>query len=115
MSLHQERLQAEFKRALSEAMREIKDPRLSKMCSITNVELTKDLKHAKAYVSIYDEEDLRVQSVEVLNGASAMLMHSINGKMKMRRIPNIHFVLDDSIEYSVRISKLIDEIKAKEE
>jgi ribosome-binding factor A len=113
MSLHQDRLNAEFKRVLSEAIRELKDPRLSQMCSITNVEITKDLKHAKVCVSVYDEEEKRAESIEVLQRAQGTLAKRVNQLLRIRRVPMMHFELDDSIEYSVHISKLINELNAQ--
>lgn len=112
MSLHFDKLNAEFKRALSETIREMKDPRISNIVSIMGVEITNDLRHAKVHVSIYDDEKTCLQTIEVLNNASKMIAHAMNERMIMRRIPAMRFVLDDSIEYSVHIGKLIDEINA---
>ena len=111
MSLHQQRLNAEFARALSECMRQIKDPRYCQLTSVMNVEITKDMKYAKVQVSVYDDDpEKRKQTIEVLNSAQGMLAHEMNDKLKLRRVPHMNFVLDDSIEYSVHISKLLDEL-----
>lgn len=110
MSLHLERMTTDFKRALSDGIREIHDPRLSKMCSITDLELTKDLMFCKVKMSIYDNDEKRKESLEVLNGAQGMLTKFINSRVKMRRIPRMQFILDDSSEYSVHISKIMDNI-----
>lgn len=112
MSIHTERLNAEFKRALSEAIRDtVKDPRLSALCSVAKVEITKDQKHAKVFVSVFDEDDAkRTASVEVLNAAAGVIAKELNSRIRMRRIPSLHFVLDHSIEYSVRISKVLTDL-----
>lgn len=112
MSIHSERLNAEFKRALSEVIRDtIKDPRLSPLCSVAKVEITKDQKYAKVYVSIFDaDEDRRASSVDVLNSAAGFIAKELNSRIRMRRIPVLQFVLDNSIEYSVRISKVLNEL-----
>ena len=111
MSIHTQRLGAEFKKVLSEVIRDcVKDPRLSGLCSVTNVEITKDLKHAKVFISVYDDAAGKEDSIAVLNAASGVIAHEMNCRIKMRRIPQLHFVLDDSIEYSVHISKVIDDI-----
>ena len=112
MSIHSERLNAEFKRALSEVIRDtIKDPRLSPLCSVAKVEITKDQKYAKVYVSIFDaDEDRRASSVDVLNAAAGFIAKELNSRIRMRRIPVLQFVLDNSIEYSVRISKVLNEL-----
>ena len=117
MSIHALRQEADFKRALSEVIRDcVKDPRLSGMCSITKVEITKDQKYAKIYVSVFDqEEEGRKASVEVLNSASGFIARELNSRVRMRRIPALHFVLDTSIEYSVHISQMLREIMPQED
>ncbi len=112
MSIHTERLNAEFKRALSDAIRyTIKDPRMSTLCSVAKVEITKDQKYAKVYVSLFDEDETkRAASVDVLNSAAGALARELNGRIRMRRIPNLSFVMDDSIEYSVHISKVLADL-----
>ena len=117
MSIHALRQEADFKRALSEVIRDcVKDPRLSGMCSITKVEITKDQKYAKIYVSVFgQEEEGRKASVEVLNSASGFIARELNSRVRMRRIPALHFVLDTSIEYSVHISQMLREIMPQED
>ena len=112
MSIHSERLNADFKRALSDVIRDtVKDPRLSALCSVAKVEITKDQKHAKVYVSVFDEDDAkRASSVDVLNAAAGFIAKELNSRIRMRRIPVLHFVLDNSIEYSVRISKVLNDL-----
>ena len=106
-----QRIEGEFKRALSEIiLTDIKDPRMSQMAGITGVQITKDLKYAKVLVSVYDSEIKKQSTIEALNHAEAFIRAKMNEKIKLRRIPVMTFVLDTSIEYSVRISKLIDEV-----
>ncbi|MGI6150711.1 MAG: 30S ribosome-binding factor RbfA [Christensenellales bacterium] len=117
MSIHSERLHAEFKRALSDAIRDtVKDPRLSALSSVAKVEITKDQKYAKVYISVFDEDDAkRASSVDVLNAAAGAIARELNSRIRMRRIPTLHFVLDNSIEYSVRISKVLSELGVSRE
>ena len=114
MSLHQERVNAEFKRALSEALREIKAPRMSPMVTVADVQVTKDLKYAKVRVSIYDTPEAQAESLEVLKRAQGLLKHRINSLIRIRRVPDMQFELDDSIEYSVKIASLLDSIQSEE-
>lgn len=114
MSLHNERVNAEFRRALSEAIRVIKDPRFSQMTSISDVEVSRDLKHAKVWVSIYDSEENQKETLEILNRTSGLLAHEINNRMRIRRVPQMHFELDQGIEYSVHIGKVLDDIQTKD-
>ena len=80
------------------------------------VEITKDQKYAKIYVSVFgQEEEGRKASVEVLNSASGFIARELNSRVRMRRIPALHFVLDTSIEYSVHISQMLREIMPQED
>ena len=105
------KIQGEMKRALSEIFfQEIKDPRMSPMATVSRVQVTPDLKYAKVYVSVYDTEEKRESTIVALTSAEAFIRSKVNAKIRMRRIPNMEFVLDDSIEYAVKMSKLIDEV-----
>lgn len=105
-----ERLDEEFRRAISEIIiKDIKDPRVSSMLSITRVDITPDLYYAKVYVSVYDTDVKRKATVEALNTAGGFFKSKLNKKIKIRRIPELNFILDNSIEYSIKMSKLIDE------
>lgn len=111
-AVRQDRINEVCKQSLSEAMRAMKDPRLSSMCAVTQAEVTRDLKHAKVKVSVYGTEEERKLSIEALNSAKGFLMRELAEKMQLRRVPTLHFELDNSIEYSIHISKVIDEISA---
>ena len=105
-----QRLDEEFRRALSEIIqKEIRDPRVSLMLGITRVDVTQDLYYAKVYVSVYDEEEKRLSTIEGLNSAGGFLRSKLNKMIRIRRIPELKFILDNSIEYSIHMSKLIDE------
>ena len=106
-----DKIEGEFKRALSEIiLSDIKDPRLSRMTGVMNVQITKDLKYAKVFVSVYDTEEKKLSTIEALSHAESFIRQKLNDKMKLRRMPLMTFVLDSSIEYSIHISKLIDEV-----
>ncbi len=109
------RLEGEFRRALSEIfLTDLKDPRVSAMLSVMRVEITPDLKYAKVYVSIYDTPERVDSTMEALERAEGFIRAKLNDKIKVRRIPNLAFVHDTSVEYSIHISKLIDEVTAKD-
>ena len=109
------RLEGEFRRALSEIfLTDLKDPRVSAMLSVMRVEITPDLKYAKGYVSIYDTAERVDSTMEALERAEGFIRAKLNDKIKVRRIPNLAFVHDTSVEYSIHISKLIDEVTAKD-
>ena len=109
------KIQGEFKRGLSEIfLTDIKDPRMSSMVSVTRVEITPDLKYAKVYVSIYDEPQRIKDTLEALASAEGYIRARLNDKIKLRRIPNLSFIHDASIEYGIQISKLIDEVHERD-
>lgn len=113
--LREARIDGEFRRALGELLlTEIKDPRMSRMASVSKVSVTQDLKYAKVYVSIYDTPEKVASTMEALESAEPFLRAKLNGMIRLRRMPVMTFVHDDSIEYSAKISKLIDEVTAKD-
>lgn len=111
------RIGEEIKKVLSEAIRELKDPRISLMTTIVAVDISSDLNLAKVKVSVYDEnEQVRGDSVLALNHAAGFLSREIGKRMEIRRLPQLRFILDNTIEYSAHISRIIDEInKPKDE
>lgn len=113
--LREARIDGEFRRALGELLlTEIKDPRMSRMASVSKVSVTQDLKYAKVYVSIYDTPEKVASTMEALESAEPFLRAKLNEMIRLRRIPVMTFVHDDSIEYSAKISKLIDEVTARD-
>ena len=110
-----QKIDSEMKRIISEIfMTEIKDPRFSPMTGVLRVNTTQDLKYAKVYVSIYDTEENVASTMEALESAEPFIRSKINEKIRLRRIPNLQFVHDTSIEYSIEMSKKIDEVMAKD-
>jgi len=104
-------IQSEFKRVLSEIIKnEMKDPRISEMASVTHVELSRDLKYAKAYISVYDTEKLKKSTIDTLTHAEHFIKNEVGARMRMRRLPEIRFMLDTSIEYSSKISELLKKV-----
>lgn len=102
---------SEFKRVLSDVIKsEIKDPRVSEMASVTHVELSRDLKYAKAYISVYDSDKLKKSTIETLTHAEHYIKNEVGARMRMRRLPQITFLLDTSIEYSSKISEMLKKV-----
>jgi ribosome-binding factor A len=110
------RLAGEFRKILSDIIRtEIKDPRLSGLCSITDVEITKDLKFAKVKVSVLGTEEERKSALDTLKRASGYIRKVLAENLTVRRVPELLFVGDDSIEYSIHISKVIEDMHKQSE
>ncbi len=114
-SVRYDRLNEEVKKVLSEIVREMKDPRISTMTTIMLAEVTNDLKQAKVRVSVYDEDEkVRAGSVEALNHAAGFISRELGKRMEIRRVPQLKFVLDDSIAYSVHISQVLNQLNYSE-
>ena len=102
------RITSDIKIALSELFREIKDPRVSKLLSIVKVDVSGDLSYATVYVSAIEGFEATVSSVKALKGASGFLRRELGARLKIRKVPELRFVADDSINISANISKIID-------
>jgi ribosome-binding factor A len=102
-------------RNISEVMRfEMKDPNIG-FVSLTDVEVASDLATAKIFVSVLmDDIKAREAQVERLNHAAGFIRASIKGKMSIKRVPTLRFILDTSIERGVRVSSLIDRVRAED-
>ena len=107
----------EVQRELSELIRSgIKDPRIHPMTSVVAVEVTPDLKYCKAYVSVLGDEEAGKATIEGLKSAEGFVRRELARRVNLRNTPQIRFILDQSIEYGVHMSHLIDEVaKADEE
>lgn len=111
-SIKNTRINMEVHRELSEIIRtEIKDPRVSTaMITIVAVEVTPDLKYCKAYVSVLGGEEAAKNAITGLKNAVGYIRRELARRINLRNTPEISFVLDQSIEYGVNMSKLIDEV-----
>ena len=106
-----DRVNEEVKKTVSEIIREMKDPRISSMTTLTVCEVTNDFKYAKIKVSVYDEDDQkRTATVDALNHAAGFIAHELGGRMRIRCVPSIKFTLDNSIAYSVHIAKVLEDL-----
>lgn len=104
-------IESEFKRALSEIIRsDMKDPRISEMASVTRVEISKDLRYAKAYISVFDADKKKASTIETLTHAEHFIKNEIGARINIRRLPEITFILDDSMEYSSKITELLKRV-----
>ena len=105
------RITIDIKITLSELLREIKDPRVSKLLSIVKVDVSGDLSYATVYVSAIEGYEQTVSSVKALKGAAGYLRRELGAKLMLRKVPELRFVADDSIEQSANISKIIESFK----
>jgi len=110
-SIKNPRINLEVKRELSEILRlEIKDPRIHPMTTVVDVSVTPDLKYCKAFISILGDEEAGKATIEGLKSAEGYIRRELARRVNLRNTPEIKFILDQSIEYGVNMSRLIDEV-----
>ncbi len=110
------RVNTEVMHALGNIIRsEIKDPRISPMTSVVAVEVTPDLKYCKAYISVLGDEQAKKDTHEGLKSAEGYIRKLLASSVNLRNTPKITFVMDQSIEYGVNMSKLIDDVNGVED
>ena len=103
------RLGDQIQRDLSELIRlEVRDPRVG-LVTITEVEVSRDLSHAKVYVTALSGAEQAAQSIQALQRAAGFLRSRLAQGIKARTVPELHFVYDESVERGVHLSRLIDQ------
>jgi ribosome-binding factor A len=108
------RVDEAMKKVISEAIPALKDPRIG-FVTVTSVETTRDLDHAKVWLSVFGSEKQRERTFDALRGAAGVLQGRINRELKLRRTPHLEFVHDRAVEHGVRMTHLIDELAPPEE
>jgi len=90
--------------------RDMRDPRISEVISITSVDVSADLGYAKVFVSVLGDETAKKNTVATLQAASGFLRKSLSGRVLLRNTPQLRFLLDESIEVGARVLDLIQEV-----
>ena len=103
-----DRLTSDIRLAMSAILREVKDPRVSKMLSIIKVDVSNDLSYATFYVSAIEGEEATKDSIKALKGALGYIRRELGARVKMRKVPEVRFVADDSLAKSAKISAIIE-------
>jgi|UniRef100_UPI0040288960 ribosome-binding factor A len=110
-SVKNTRINGEVLKELSNIIRsEIKDPRINPMTSVVAVEVAPDLKTCKAYISVLGDEKSQKDTIAGLKSAEGYIRRQLARTVNLRNTPEIRFILDQSIEYGINMSKLIDEV-----
>lgn len=110
-SVKNTRINGEVLKELSNIIRsEIKDPRINPMTSVVSVEVAPDLKTCKAYISVLGDEKSQQDTIAGLKSAEGYIRRQLARTVNLRNTPEIRFILDQSIEYGINMSKLIDEV-----
>lgn len=110
-SIKNTRINSEVQHELSNILRGgIKDPRVAPLTSVVAVEVAPDLKTCKAYISVLGDTKVQEDTLKGLQSAEGYIRHELARTVNMRNTPEIRFILDQSIEYGVNMSKKIDEV-----
>ena len=110
-SIKNTRINGEVLRELSNIIRgEIKDPRINPMTSVVAVEVAPDLKTCKAYISVLGDEESQKNTLAGLKSAEGYIRRELARNINLRNTPQITFILDQSIEYGVKMSKMIHDV-----
>jgi ribosome-binding factor A len=108
------RINGEVMKVVSEAIRYSKDPRISPMTSVMDVEVAPDLKTCKVWVTVMGDDEDRARTAEGLKSAAGYIRSTLAKELNMRYTPELRFIMDDSIEYAINMSRKIDEVTAKD-
>ena len=115
-SVKNTRINGEVLKELSNIIRsEIKDPRINPMTSVVSVEVAPDLKTCKAYISVLGDEKSQQDTIAGLKSAEGYIRRELARTVNLRNTPEIKFILDQSIEYGINMSKHIDEVTKKDD
>ena len=110
-SIKNTRINEEVLRDLSNIIRgEIKDPRIDPLTSVVAVEVAPDLKSCKAYISVLGDDASQQDTIAGLKSAEGYIRSKLAKNINLRNTPEIRFIMDQSIEYGVNMSKLIDDV-----
>ena len=109
-SIKNTRVNTEVQRELSNIVRNLKDPRVAPWTSVVAAEVAPDLKTCKAYISVLGDASAQEETIKGLESAEGYIRRELAHTLNMRNTPQIRFVLDQSIEYGVNMSKKIDEV-----
>ncbi len=101
------RVTSDIKLALSDILREVKDPRISKLLSIVKLDVSGDMSYATVYVSAIEGAEATKESVKALKGAAGFIRRELGSRLSLRKVPELRFIADNSIEISANIQRIV--------
>lgn len=111
-----DRLNSLLKEVISEVItRDVRNPHVNELLTVTRVEISKDLHYAKVYVSVIGTDQAKAETISALQSAAGFIAVNASKKVVMRYFPSLTFKLDDSVDKHMRIEAILAEIKQKEE
>jgi ribosome-binding factor A len=102
------RVTSDIKLALSDILRDVKDPRVSKLLSIVKLDVSGDMSYATVYVSAIEGREKTLESVKALKNAAGYVRRELGARLSLRKVPELRFIADDSIEISANISRIVN-------
>ena len=111
-----DRLNAEFQKEIYEIIsRRLKNPLVTEMFSVLRVDTSRDLSHAKVFISVYSKDAVKKQATfEAIKGDAKKIRYELSKVIRARTVPELHFFSDDSMEYGDKMEKLFKNIKEGE-
>lgn len=114
MSRRTDRLGEQFREEISKLIQKgLKDPRVSSLASISRVDITEDLSYAKALVSVLGSDKEKRDSIIGLNNSTGFIRGVLGKALKIRKIPELNFVLDENLEHAMHMEEIFAELKQK--
>ena len=109
-SYRMDRTGEDIMRELTAILRTVKDPRVTGLISIVRVDVTRDLSYATVHISAMDGLDAAKAAIKGLTSAAGYMRRELGNALKLRHVPQLQFVADDSIAYSARIAQTLEEL-----
>lgn len=111
-----DRLNSSLKEVISEVIkREVRNPHVNELVTVTRVDITKDLHYAKVYISVIGSPEIKKETLDALNSAAGFIAVNASKQVVMRYFPALTFKLDDSVDKHMRIQTLLTEISQERE
>jgi ribosome-binding factor A len=111
-----DRLNSLLKEVISEVIRrEVRNPHVTELVTVTRVEITKDLHYAKVFISVIGTEQQKTETINALQSAAGFIAVNSSQRVRMRYFPELRFKLDDSVDKHLRIEELLSEISHERE
>ena len=115
MSRRTDRINEQLREEISTVLaRQIKDPRLNSVISITRVESSSDLRNAKVYISVLGNDKQRKEALLGLQSAASFLRREIRNRINMKHTPFMTYLLDDSIQEADHLLRLLNDVKSED-
>ncbi len=109
------RINEAVKEEMAMILRDLKDPRIDLMTSVVKVDTSRDLKYCKIYVSVLGDDEKKADVMQALQAAASFIRRQLAQRLNLRNTPELTFLLDDSIEYSIYMGEKFKEIHAADQ